>query len=102
LLDGPCYKVILNVELIHWLLFVLIWFITIEAFMIHMYKMEALSKKAYDMLQYTRRAVSVVMQIITFVCIYYIAGHSNNATMKFLAAHDCTFDETINGSFKML
>jgi len=42
------------------------------------------------------------MQIITFVCIYYIAGHSNNATMKFLATNECTFDDTINGSFKMI
>jgi hypothetical protein len=102
MLDGPCYNVLLNVDIIYWFLFVLVFIIIFEAFMIHMYKMEALSKRAYDIIQYSRRAVSVVMQIITFICIYYIASHSNNPTMKFLAANECTFDDTINESFKMV
>jgi len=46
--------------------------------------------------------VSVVMQVFTFISLNYIAGHANNNTLKFLANNECTFDDTINGSFKMV
>jgi hypothetical protein len=102
LLDGVCYNVIENVAIIYWLIFILIGLQIFEAFMIHMYKMEVLSKKVYDIIQYARRGVSVVMQVFTFISLNYIAGHANNNTLKFLANNECTFDDTINGSFKMV
>lgn len=86
ILGGPCYNVLMCVALINWLLFILIGTQIFEAFMIHMYKMEALGKKAHDIICYGRRALSVVMQAVTFVCIYYIASHANNSTLKFLAS----------------
>jgi len=85
ILDGVCYSVLWKVYLIQWLLVILISAQIFESFMIHMYKMEALGQRTYNLIQYARRAISVVMQIIAFVCIYYIADHSNNNTLKFLA-----------------
>lgn len=99
MLNGPLASAVFNVDLIYWLLFILIGMIIFESFMIHMHRMEALSKKPFDMIQYIRRSISVVMQGVTFVSIYYIASHSNNPTLKFLASNSCTFDESINGSF---
>jgi hypothetical protein len=99
MLENPCSYVLMCVDIIYYLLWVLIFCIIYEFFIIHMYKMEALSKKAYDVTQFARRGISIIMQIVSFVCICYIASHSTNPILKFLASTPCTFDESINGSF---